>query len=127
MLNVLLIDDNPAQLQVRQAVLEDAGMSVYAAMTAEAALPFLQAERAERQVDVIVTDHILPDESGAVFVRRLREMSSDCPVLAISGLSEAEQEYAGLNVHFLPKPVAPQDLIKCVRQLGADKRRQAAP
>ena len=36
MLQVLLIDDNPAQLQVRQAVLQQAGFSVSTAMTAEA-------------------------------------------------------------------------------------------
>jgi CheY-like chemotaxis protein len=116
MLQVLLIDDNPTQLQVRQAVLEQAGMLVSTAQTAEAAIESLLT-RASR-FHVIVTDHMLPGDSGAAFVRQLRAIDREVPVLAISGLPGAEDEYAELNVCFLHKPVPPEELIHCVTELG---------
>ncbi|HVO64421.1 MAG TPA: response regulator [Terriglobales bacterium] len=124
MLKVLLIDDNPMQLQVREAVLVDAGMSVSTAATSEEALALLRPSAT--RFDVIVTDHVLPGESGAVFVRQLRALRAGVPVLAISGLPEAQKEYQGLNVRFLPKPVPPEDLISCVRELASAASSRAA-
>jgi CheY-like chemotaxis protein len=124
-LQVLLIDDNPMQLHVRKAVLVDGGMSVSVARTSEEALVMLRPPRSTR-FDVIVTDHMLPGESGAVFVRQLRHLEADVPVLAISGLPEAGEEYEALNVRFLPKPVPPEDLIRCVKELGGGNSSCAA-
>jgi CheY-like chemotaxis protein len=124
-LQVLLIDDNPMQLHVRKAVLVDAGMSVSTAGTSGEALALLRPPCGMR-FNIIVTDHMLPGESGAAFVRQLRQLEADVPVLAISGLPEAEGEYAELNVHFLPKPVPPEDLIRCVRELGESSSSRAA-
>jgi DNA-binding response OmpR family regulator len=117
MLQVLLIDDNPVQLQVRQAVLQQAGFSVSTAMTAEHALAYLRNPESAAQFGVIITDHILPGDSGAVFVRQLRELQSQVPVIVVTGLAEAEEEYADLNVTFLHKPCPPEDLIARVERL----------
>jgi DNA-binding response OmpR family regulator len=117
MLQVLLIDDNPTQLRVREAVLRDAGFVVANASTAEDALAQLREPGSEVHFDVIVTDHVMPGDSGAVFVRRLRELDSQIPVLVITGLPEAEEEYTGLNVSFLQKPCPPEQLIARVKQL----------
>lgn len=125
MLKVLLIDDNPMQLHVRKAVLVDAGMCVSTAGTSEEALALLRPPRAAH-FDVIITDHMLPGENGAAFVRQLRCLETQVPVLAISGLPEAREEYEALNVRFLAKPVAPEDLISCVREMGGDKSSCAA-
>ena len=125
MLQVLLIDDNPTQLYVRKAVLVDGGMSVSVAGTSEEALAMLRRPRSTR-FDVIVTDHMLPGESGAAFVRQLRLLETDVPVLAMSGLPNAREEYEELNVRFLPKPVPPEDLIRCVQELGGEYSSRAA-
>ncbi len=125
MLQVLLIDDNPMQLRVREAVLVDAGMLVSTAMTSEDALALLNPPRS-KDFDVIVTDHILPGDSGAAFVRQLRAFDPDVPVLAISGLPEAQEEYEKLHVRFLPKPVAPEELIRSVQELGGEASSRAA-
>lgn len=114
--HVLLIDDDPLQLRVREAVLRDAGLQVDVATTAESALALLRTD-AGRSVGTIVTDHMMPGTSGAVFVRRLRELKADVPVVVISGLAEAEDEYGGLNVVFRTKPCPPPELIALVREL----------
>jgi hypothetical protein len=38
-------------------------------------------------------------------------------ILVISGLEEAEQEYAGLDVTFRMKPLLPDNLLETVKQL----------
>jgi len=118
--DVLVIDDNATQLCVREAVLRGAGFSVLTAASAEQALDLLHNHVATADLRIIFTDHVLPGASGDAFVRELREFSPSVPVLVISGMDEAEQKYAGLEVIFLHKPCAPEDLIAQVR--GAIKK-----
>jgi DNA-binding response OmpR family regulator len=113
--DVLVIDDNPTQLCVREAVLRGAGFSVLTAESAEQALELLHDHSATAGLRVILTDHVLPGASGDAFVRELREFSPSVPVLVISGMDEAEQEYAGLDIKFLHKPCPPEELIQQVR------------
>ncbi len=112
---VLLIDDDPVQLRVREAVLRDAGMPVDVATTADSALALLRSSSSD-SIGAIVTDHIMPGISGAVFVRQLRELKPGIPVIVISGMAEAEDEYEGLDVSFRTKPCPPPELISLVRQ-----------
>lgn len=115
MRRVLLIDDSPLQLRVREAVLRDAGFEVCIATTAESAHALLRSDLVGDSVGVIVTDHILPGASGADFVRQLRQIRPAVPVIVVTGLPEAESEYAGLNVVFRQKPCPPAELIALVR------------
>jgi DNA-binding response OmpR family regulator len=112
---VLLIDGSPLQLRVREAVLRGAGFEVCTASTAESAHALLRNEPPGARVGVIVTDHILPGASGAEFVCQLREMKPSVPVIVITGLPEAEDEYEGLGVIFRQKPCPPPELIALVR------------
>lgn len=116
MSEVLVIDDTPAQLSVRQAVLRGAGFSVTAVASAEEALDWLEHDASSRELRVIVTDHVLPGASGAAFVRSIRDSRPAVHVFVVTGMDEAEPEYAGLGVTFLRKPSAPEDLIRKVRQ-----------
>jgi DNA-binding response OmpR family regulator len=113
---VLVIDDNPTQLSVREAVLRGAGFSVMTADSAEQALDLLRERKDTASLRVILTDHVLPGASGDIFVRQLRKFSPSVPVLVISGMDEAEPQYVGLGVTFLHKPCAPEDLIAEVRK-----------
>lgn len=125
MLQVLLIDDNPSQLRLRAAVLTDADMIVSVAGDCETAFALL-ASSSSVPFDVIVTDHMLPGQSGAAFVRQLRQVNSKVAVLAISGLPEAQEEYEGFNVRFLAKPMQPEDFIRTVIELGVSTSSRAA-
>jgi DNA-binding response OmpR family regulator len=110
---VLLIDDNPLQLSVREAVLRNAGFRVSIATTVESALATLRVMG--DQVKLIITDHIMPGRNGAEFVRALRSENEMVRVIVLSGLPEAEDEYVGLGVVFRQKPVPPEELIELVR------------
>ena len=108
---VLLIDDSPTQLHMREAVLRDAGFSVTTVGTAGEALQLLAQSAFAASLGLILTDHMLPELSGAAFVRQLRGAGARVPVIVISGAAEAEDEYRDLDVRFLHKPCPPEDLI----------------
>ena len=122
---VLLVDDNPLQLSVREAVLRSAGFQVSVATTAESALATLRA--LPGRIGVVVTDHLMPGCSGSELVRQIRALNLWLPVIVLSGLPDAEPEYAGLDVVFRPKPIPPPDLIDLLRtSLQQSGRQQGA-
>jgi DNA-binding NtrC family response regulator len=110
---VLLIDDNPLQLTVREAILRDAGFQVSVATTADSALATLRGS--PDRVGVVVTDHIMPGCTGSELVQQIRKLNAWLPVVVLSGLPEAETEYQDLNVVFRSKPFPPAELIELVR------------
>jgi DNA-binding response OmpR family regulator len=114
--HLLLIDDDPVQLSLREAVLRRAGFTVSIATTAEGAMAVMRSEPLASNLRVIITDHVMPGVSGAEFVRTLRTLNSTVPVIVISGLPEVESEYRGLNVRCLAKPCPPQLMIETVQQ-----------
>jgi DNA-binding response OmpR family regulator len=110
---VLLVDDNPLQLKVREAVLRNAGFCVAVATTADSALALLRS-LADR-IGVMVTDHVMPNHSGSDLVRAIRAKNDWLPIIVLSGLPEAEVEYRDLDVVFRAKPFPPSELIELVR------------
>lgn len=114
---LLLIDDNPVQLRIRETVLRDAGFDVTVATTAASALALLRSETNTGSVGAIITDHVMPGASGADFVRELRKVNREVPVIVVSGMAEAEEEYEGLNVSFRQKPCPPPELIALAKSV----------
>jgi len=68
-------------------------------------------------IDLIITDHIMPGMNGCEFVREVRTFAPKVPVLVISGMAEAEDEYAGLDINFRLKPLLPDNLLASVHRL----------
>jgi len=114
MKQALLLDDNVAQLTIREMVLRQARIESHVATRAQSALALLRSEPGRDKIGVVITDHIMPDMDGVEFVRELRAFNREVPVIVISGLPDADAEYAGLNVIFRSKPCDPEDLISLV-------------
>lgn len=115
MKQVLLLDDNADQLTIREMVLRKALVESHVATSAPAALALLHSVPGQERIGAVVTDHLMPGMSGVDFVRQLRSFNPEIPVIVISGLPDAEEEYQGLNVIFRVKPCEPEDLITLVR------------
>jgi CheY-like chemotaxis protein len=115
---ILLIDDNPVQAATRQTILKRAGYFVIAVLNPERALEQFRNNEFPATIDLILTDHIMPGMNGAEFVTKVREFAPDVPVLVISGLAEAEDEYKNLNIHFRLKPLLPDNLLASVHRLA---------
>lgn len=116
MRKVILVDDNAVQLRTRESVLRGAGFEVVIATTAESALAILKAEVAAGTLGAVITDHIMPQVGGVEFVRQLRQIDANVPVIVVSGLADAQDEYRGLNVSFRQKPCPPAELISLVQR-----------
>jgi DNA-binding response OmpR family regulator len=127
MRQVLLVDDNATQLIIRELVLRKAGIESHAATSANAALALLRSSVGQENIGAVITDHLMPGMDGSQFVRELRKFAPAMPVIVISGLSEAEDDYRGLEVVFRTKPLDPEELIALIRAtLSASGNRATA-
>jgi len=115
MRQVLLLDDNPAQLTIREMVLRKAEIDCHVATNANGALALLRSDPGCEKIGAVITDHLMPGMDGVEFVKQLRLFNTEIPVIVISGLPDADQEYQGLDVIFRLKPCEPDDLIALVR------------
>lgn len=114
---LLLIDDNPVQAATRQTILRRAGYNVITVLDPSVALEKLQTGGFAGAVDLVVTDHLMPEMNGKEFVLHLREFAPTLPVLVISGMEEAQESYQGLHVSFHLKPLLPDHLLAIVHGL----------
>jgi CheY-like chemotaxis protein len=114
---ILLIDDNAVQAATRQTILKRAGYPVISALSPQRALEQFNTGEIPEDIGLVITDHLMPGMNGASFVTELRKSYPDLPVLVISGLEEAEAEYADLNVSFRLKPLLPDNLLASVHSL----------
>lgn len=116
-LAILLIDDNAVQAATRQTILKRAGYFVIAVLNPLRALDQFRANDFPAEINLVITDHLMPGMTGAEFVRELRKSHREMPVLVISGLEEAEEQYAGMDVLFRLKPLLPEYLLSSVHTL----------
>jgi len=118
---VLLVEDDPALRRYLEVVLERAGYSVISAGDGLEAMKYLLA----MQVDVVVTDALMPNLDGYELCRFVRNSDhlAHLPVILLSALDprnttdESEQVDA-----FLAKPISPEDLLATISNLAADLR-----
>lgn len=112
---VLVVDDEPDVLMLTCTALEDAGYDVIRAKDVPQARKLLLSEIP----DIIVTDIMMPEESGFSLIKYIRENSGirNIPIIVTSVLdSEAEIFQQGAD-SYLPKPFTPEELIKMVTDL----------
>ena len=122
---ILLIDDNAVQAATRQTILRRAGYFVIPALNPVRALEQFQSHAFPSEIHLVITDHLMPGMTGSEFVRELRKTHQHLPVLVISGLEEAEDLYADLNVLFHLKPLLPDHLLASVDRLIRTGRHDA--
>lgn len=110
---VLVIDDEKCIRTSLRAFLANAG---YAAQVAEDAV-VAQALLAQGAYDVVVSDIVLPGESGVVVLQRIRAMASDIQVIMITGEPTVETAAAAVRAgacDYLIKPVDKRALLRAV-------------
>lgn len=114
---ILLVEDEPEVLVLLKESLEGAGHQVIDARSGDAALSLWQGLG---QVDLVVTDVIMPKCGGVELVRALRRSQPDLLALFISGLAGG-LEHTDLQNNvcndFLQKPFAMVQLRERVARL----------
>ena len=108
MLSVLLIDDEPALLEVMKPFIERSGeMSVQTAPSAIEALKILP----EKSFDAIIVDYSLPEINGIEFLKILRSKGDTTPVIIFTGVGHERAAIDAINYganFFLQKDDEPQ-------------------
>jgi signal transduction histidine kinase len=100
---VLLVEDEPDLRRLVASHLRRSGHEVIEAEDGQAALDRVLPLLA--QVDVVVTDVVMPRLDGRELARRLRERRSDLPVLYVSGCVSGDSGFAlEPGERFLAKP-----------------------
>jgi PAS domain S-box-containing protein len=113
---ILLVEDEPAVRDIARTALAGAGYRVLAAPDGEAAIRFCGSHAGE--IDLLVTDVILPGRDGRQVAREVRERRASIRVLFISGYADDVLGPRGVldpGVALLPKPFTPRELCLRVR------------
>ena len=115
---ILIIEDDRAVRETTVRLLSRAGFHVTAAEDRAAAMAALQSPR---PIDLVVTDVIMPEQSGPELVRLLRDHRPDLAALYVSGYAGEALSDHGLSQDdaFLQKPYMPSVLIQRIRELLA--------
>ncbi len=106
MARILLVEDEPEQLELRRLLLSQAGHSVQAAATIAEAIAQL------RNCEVVITDLIPGNEA------LMEQIDENQRVIVLSG---REPDHAGLSRRvdaYLQKPCTTRRLIECIAKLG---------
>ena len=113
---IWIVDDEPYIRAAMVAVLEDIGHQTR---------DFSDAESLYRQLvdgdlpDLLILDHMLPDEDGAVVVHSLRERADyrDIPILFVTAVSDADADRLSDLAPVVRKPFDFRDLVSEVNAL----------
>jgi two-component system cell cycle sensor histidine kinase/response regulator CckA len=114
---ILAVDDDLAVLNLLDQVLTEAGYRVLLADGGRKAIQEFEANG--EQVDLLLTDVIMPDLTGPVLTERLRARQPDLRVLFISGFHDADlvQRFVTRKGFLLlPKPFTVDALLRVVQE-----------
>ncbi|MCG8616230.1 MAG: ATP-binding protein [Desulfobacterales bacterium] len=114
---LLLVDDDPAVLEMLAFAARDLGYDVVSFSDSTAALKGFRDT--PDQFDLIVTDLTMPGLSGEMLVAEIRKVRRNIPVLLCSGFSEKinDENAAIMGIkHLLKKPVQLAELAEGIRR-----------
>jgi nitrogen-specific signal transduction histidine kinase/CheY-like chemotaxis protein len=115
---LLLVEDDPSLRALIVSVLEDGGYEVLQASNGLDAIEL--AERHRGQIDLLLTDIVMPGLSGPELAQRLRGLRPGLEVLFLSGYNDSRLVSRGVkqaNVNLLIKPFTPAELVGRVHDL----------
>jgi two-component system cell cycle sensor histidine kinase/response regulator CckA len=114
---ILFVEDEDAVRGIAARLLRQRGYEVIEAADGEEAL--LLAEEYAGQIDMMISDVIMPGLDGPSLLKKARQYLGDAPVMFISGYAESDfsdllQDEVGVS--FLPKPLDIKTLAERVKQ-----------
>ncbi|MBC3954688.1 MULTISPECIES: response regulator [Pseudomonas] len=118
MAQILIIEDNPANMRLAELLLTSAGHAVIAAVDAETGLKLAR----EHQPHLILMDIQLPDMDGlqATALLKAQASTASIPVIALTAMAMKEDEekirLAGCDAYII-KPLSYKELYRVIDTL----------
>ena len=116
--SILVVEDDECVREVAIEILEMQGYKVISAKNGTDAIEI--CERMERQVDLVITDVIMPSMGGVEFIENITQMWPDLKVMFMSGYAPSaviHREIINKGITFIQKPFNPQHLAIKVREV----------
>lgn len=110
-LSILTVDDDELVLTNTVEMLQDLGHRVRAAGSAREALEWL----AQAPFDLLITDHAMPQMTGAQLIEQVREYYPQLPIILVSGYAELMPGQR-IDVPRLAKPFSQAQLRDAVNE-----------
>ena len=114
--SILVVEDEPAILELVSVNLRHAGFQVIRATSAEDAEAVIRNELP----DLLVLDWMLPGQSGVALAKKIRadERTRELPIIMLTARVHEEDKVQGLEAgadDYLTKPFSPKELVARVR------------
>ena len=109
---ILCIDDEPNLLTIRQLLLSSEGYEVIGTASGSAGLELFKQEK----IDLVITDHLLPDISGVQVAVEMKRLNPDVPIILLTGLFEAPEGAQNADL-FLTKSISTEEFLASVAKL----------
>src|SRR5690606_6695511 len=120
---VLIVDDDPVQRRLLEAMVQRFGYRALIADGGDAALALLTGETAP-PVDCVILDLVMPDLDGLGVLSRLRQAGLDVPVIvqtAHGGIDNVISAMRAGAADFVVKPASPERLQVSLRNALATR------
>jgi CheY-like chemotaxis protein len=120
---IMLVEDDQMSREVTIKILKRLGYTVLDAPGGDEALPL--AESFKSQVDLLLTDVIMPGLNGHQLANKLKILHPEMAILFISGYTDdilSDHGVYGATLNFLVKPYTPQSLAGKIREVLEKKK-----
>jgi CheY-like chemotaxis protein len=115
---ILFVDDEETLARLGQRMLERLGYSVIASTSSIEALDTFR--KTPEVFDLVITDQTMPQMTGEVLIRELRQIRADIPIILCTGFShviDADKASAQGIDAFLLKPLIAKDLGLAIQKV----------
>lgn len=110
MFQILVVEDNKSLLMLMKTRLEQAGYKVLQAQNGQEALGILE----DQQVDLIISDIMMPLMDGFELIESLREANFNMPILMVTAKEGFEDKEKGFRLgtdDYMVKPIDMNEMI----------------
>lgn len=123
---IIVVDDEPMIVELISTLLQDAGYMTVPAANGQEAVELLKSSEVA-DISAIVSDIKMPVMDGYQLCKAVRghESSEDLPFIFASSLTTLDEKIRGYNAgadDYLPKPIAPDELLVKIRHVVEQKK-----
>ncbi len=114
---ILLVEDEPAIMQMGKIMLEKLGYQVLIASTPGKAIDLAQSN--DKEIHLLVTDLVMPEMNGRELSNRLHDLYPGIKTLFMSGYTANVIVHHGMldkGVNFIPKPFTLKTLAEKIKE-----------
>jgi len=120
---VLVVDDEPMILTLLSTILREKGWDVTGARSGTEGIDQLDRAR----FDVILTDLVMPGDSGIDLLRAAKEIHPDVEVILMTGYATADTAIEAMRngaFHYIMKPLKPDEVVHLLEKAYSQRQLQ---